>query len=234
MLGLAAFLAAIVGLGSLWIFARRRRQPAAATIPVAMKAKVAAATPGWTNVRLDDNEALPPWLRAIAEPERAPLVVGAPHFRRAAPLEEEPFLQDEPLFKEEPLRQDEPLFKDEPLRQDEPLLESPPVVAHEQPARLALTFAEPLEAGAMRLSVTADQTELLDQPSDVGVVLAALVAGDEIEVQDLAEPWVRVLTPSGATGWIPSASLGVGGGPPPGPKRRGIRLPGRSRSSPAS
>lgn len=199
-----------------------------------MKAKVVAATPGWTNVRLDDNDALPPWLRSIAEPERAPLVVGAPHFRRAAPLEEEPFLQDEPLYKEEPLLQDEPLLRDEPMLEPEPVLDSASVAQHEPSARLAHSFVEPLEAGAMRLSVTADQTELLDQPSDVGVVLATLVAGDEVEVQDLAEPWVRVVTPSGATGWIPSASLGVGGGPPPEPKRRGMRLPGRSRSSPAS
>ena len=217
-----------------------------------MKAKVAPATAGWTNVRLDDNDALPPWLRAIAEPERAPLVVGAPHFRRAPLLEDEPVLQHEPLLEDEPFPHDEPPFEPEPLSQhepfiqdeplprpepfvhDEPPFEPEPLPQPEQPARLAQSFAEPLEAGAMRLSVTADQTELLDQPSDVGVVLTTLVAGDEIEVQDLAEPWVRVVTPSGATGWIASESLGVGGGPPPEPKRRGIRLPGRSRSSPAT
>ena len=111
MLGFAAFLAAVVGLGSLWIFTRRRRQPADAAIPAAMKAKVAPATAGWTNVRLDDNDALPPWLRAIAEPERAPLVVGGPHFRRAPLLEDEPVLQHEPLIEDEPFLHDEPPFE---------------------------------------------------------------------------------------------------------------------------
>ena len=62
----------------------------------------------------------------------------------------------------------------------------------------------------MRLAVTTDRAELLDQPSEVGVVLTTLIAGDEVEIQDLQDPWVRVLTPLGATGWISSASLGVG------------------------
>jgi len=100
----------------------------------------------------------------------------------------------------------------------------------------------------MRLSVTVDRTKLLDGPSELGVVLATLIGGDEIEVQDLDEPWVRVLTPLGATGWIRSTSLGVGGAAPdtagagestepsestesPEPKRRGFRLPRRSRDT---
>ena len=52
-----------------------------------------AATRGaWTNVRLDDNEALPDWLRALAEPDRGPLALPQPGERRA---DEEPRLEDE-------------------------------------------------------------------------------------------------------------------------------------------
>jgi hypothetical protein len=204
VLGLAAFLASVVGLGSLWLLiGRRRRRPSG---PAATRSEAAPAVAGWTNVRLDDNEALPSWLRAIAEPERAPL-------------------SSAPLFAPEP-------------QHGHP---APPA----RPARPAQTFAESLEAGAMRLVIAADQTELLDQPSDLGVVLTTLIAGDEVEIQDIEEPWVRVVTPLGSTGWLRTASLGVGGEPPdatapeqqleqpeqPEPKRRGARTPRRSRSA---
>ena len=127
---------------------------------------------------------------------------------------------------------------------DEPLPEEVPVPFQESPARSALAFAAPLEEGAMRLAITADETELLDQPGDVGVILGTLIFGDEVEIQDLEDPWVRVLTPLGATGWIPSASLGVGGGSPeetvpeppedppePNEPRRRFRMPRRSGST---
>ena len=175
VVGLAALLAAVAGLGTLWVFTRRRRRRLVPPGPVAPRAGTAPAAARWTNVRLDDNEGLPSWLRAIAEPERAPLQPGSP------------------------------LFSMEPPPGVEPALE------HEHPARPAHTFAEPLQAGAMRLAVGADRTELIDQPSDLGVVLTTLVAGDEVEVQDIEEPWVRVLTPLGSTGWLRTASLGVGG-----------------------
>jgi hypothetical protein len=222
VLGLGAFLAAIAGLGSLWLFTRRRRRRSLAPAPVALSTQAAAASAGWTNVRLDDNEALPSWLRAIAEPERAPLAPTSPLFVR-----------------EEPPRPKEP----------EPELGLP--------ARPAQTFAESLEPGAMRLAIAADQTELLDQPGAFGAVLTTLIAGDEVEIQDIEEPWVRVVTPLGSTGWLRTASLGVGGAPPDEPmsaeptqppeepvpaeppepaepdepKRRGVRTPRRSGSA---
>lgn len=207
VVGLAAVLAAIVGLGSVWILTRRRRPPAPA--PVAARAAAAPAAETWTNLRLDDNEALPSWLRAIAEPERAPSSPSSP------------------------------LFSMEPPRPAELDLE------HEHLARPARTFADSLEPGAMRLAIAADQTDLLDQPGDLGVVITTLIAGDEVEIEDIEEPWVRVMTPLGSTGWVRTETIGLGGAPPeepmpaepappqepPRPKRRGGRTPRPSRSA---
>ena len=175
VVGLASLLAAVAGLGTLWAFTRRRRRRPGPPGPAATRSGTAPAASGWTNVRLDDNDALPSWLRAIAEPERAPLQPGSP------------------------------LFSMEPPPRAEPAVE------HAHPGRPVQTFAEPLQEGAMRLAVGAEQTELIDQPSDLGVVLTTLVAGDEVEIQDIEEPWVRVVTPLGSTGWLRTASLGVGG-----------------------
>jgi hypothetical protein len=205
VVGLAAFLAAVVGLGSLWLLTRRRRRRPAAPNSVAATAEAAPSAAGWTNVRLDDNEALPSWLRAIAEPERPPL------------------------------HPNKPLFSMEP-----PPVE--PASEREHADRPARTFAEPLEPGAMRLALTVDEAELLDQPSDLGVTLTTLIAGDEVEIKDLEEPWVRVVTPIGSTGWLRAESLGVGGPPSeepvaverpaqPEPKRRGTRTPRQNRSA---
>jgi outer membrane biosynthesis protein TonB len=286
VLGLATGLAAFVGLGSLWFFTRRRRRGQNESVPADMKSKVAPPAARWTNVRLDDNDALPPLLRAIAESERAPLAGGRRHFRSpvdstASLLEDEPVLDDEPPSAYEPLSAYEPRLRDEspssyqppswgspvgfdeshlpdePLLPDEPVLQDGSLPVYVTPARLAQVFAEPLQEGGMRLTVTADETELLDQPGESGVLLSTLIFGDEIEVQDLEDQWVRVLTPLGATGWIPAASLGVGGGEPesnapdapdspsdtaepaeptdpteqPEPRRRGFRLPRRSGST---
>ena len=131
MLGLATALAAFVGIGSLWFFTRRRRRGPDEPVPVDMKAKVAAPTARWTNVRLDDNEALPPMLRAIAESERAPLAGGAPHFRRQPVYAEEPLLDDEPVLEEEPLRSYEPMHEDGPSRWNEAQLRYEPLAQDE-------------------------------------------------------------------------------------------------------
>lgn len=257
VLALAAFLAVSVGLGSLWLFTRRRRRRTDATVPAEMRSKVAPVA-GWTNVRLDDNDALPSWLRAIAEPERAPLTRATPIFSNEPLLDDEPVLEDEPLrstapapqrepmsaLEREPMSALEPMAALEPLPALEPMpaleplpaLEPALAAAEPAPIRFAHTFTEPLEAGAMRLAITADQTELLDEPSDGGVVLTTLIAGDEIEIQDMEERWVRVVTARGATGWLRSASLDVGGTStdgttsdrPPETKRRRFGLPGRS------
>ena len=230
VVGIAALLAAVVGLGSIWLLTRRRRRRPLAPGPVPTRVEVAPAAEGWTNVRLDDNDALPSWLRAIAEPERAPLT--------AAPL-----FALEPSIPYDPEPEIEPAFPDEP----EPDLEQ----AHGHRARAAQTFGDSLDAGAMRLSVAADQTELLHHPDAFGVALTTLIAGDEVEILDIEEPWVRVVTPLGSTGWLRTASLGVGGAPPQDPmpaepaeptapteppespkqKRRSVRTPRRSRSA---
>jgi hypothetical protein len=208
VLGLAAFLAAVVGLGSLWILTSRRRRRGSAPAPVRTRAEVAATASDWTNVRLDDNDALPPWLRAIPQAEH------------------DPAMPSELLFAIDPPHPDESA-------------EAAPEEA--LPPRLTQTFLGPLEPGAMRLAVTAAQTDLLDQPSDLGVTLTTLSTGDEVEIQELEEPWVRVVTPLGSTGWLRTASLGVGGAPPEGtasdeppaqpqPKRRAVKTPRRSRA----
>ena len=73
-----------------------------------------------------------------------------------------------------------------------------------------MTFAEPVGPSAMRLVVRDPQCELYDKPeAGEASVLAELASGDEVEVLDLVEPWVRVQTPQGHAGWIRSASLGV-------------------------
>jgi hypothetical protein len=209
VLGIAGFLVAVTGLGSLWLFTRRRRRRPGPAGPVNMRAGMAPPGERWTNVRLDDNDALPAWLRAIAEPERAPLQPSSPLVS---------------------------------MEQPPPTPPVEPEWANEHPARPAQTFPEPVQAGAMRLAVGAARAELIDQPSDLGVVLTTLEAGDEVEIQDIEEPWVRVVTPLGSTGWLRTASLGVGGAPPEEPapdpaheqselKGRGVKTPRRSRSA---
>jgi hypothetical protein len=170
VLGIAVALAALVGLGTLWFLtrSRRRRSP---PLPSIVAARVQAMPPlaeRWTNVRLDDNEALPDWLRALAEPDRGPLALPQP---------------------------------------ERPTPPTPVLAPAPRPPR---RFAEPLGEGTMRLLVGATGGDLLDQPSDeVGVLLTTLVEGDEVEIQDLADPWVRVLTSLGSSGWMRSEALSL-------------------------
>jgi hypothetical protein len=175
VLGLAAFLAAVVGLVSLRVLTRHRRRPRPVQALAGATTKDGSTAGAWTNVRLDDNDSLPSWLRAIAEPERAPMQPGLPRFSMEPPPAVEPAWE------------------------------------HEGPPRPPQTFAEPLREGAMRLAIGATRTELIDQPSDHGVVVTTLIAGDEVEIHDIEEPWVRVMTPLGSTGWLRTTSLGVGG-----------------------
>ena len=83
-------LAAVVGLGSVWLLTRRRRRRTTSPAPVA--ASVAAAPPdaGWTNVRLDDNDALPAWLRTIPQTEQASPASSEPLFAMEQPRSSEP------------------------------------------------------------------------------------------------------------------------------------------------
>lgn len=229
VLGLATTLAAMVGLGFMWIVLRhRRRQPRPTPGPVA--ARVAAVPPleeRWMTASLDDNDALPVWLRALAEPERAPL----------AP-------RDSPPPREPSLAHDLPAT-------DEPYVpfQAQPAEPAPDPARAPVTFLEPIAEGGMRLAIGSDESELLDQPGDAGVALATLRAGDEVEILDIQEPWLRVVTPLGQHGWIRSDALGFGAPPAadpgtadsetaapdptdaPSQRRRGLRLPRRPRSA---
>lgn len=228
VLGLATTLAAMVGLGFLWIVLRhRRRQPRPTPGPVA--ARVAAVPPleeRWTTASLDDNDALPVWLRALAEPERAPL---APR---------DPAARTEPVFAHDLPATDEPYVP----------FEAQPAERATEPARAPVTFLEPIADGAMRLAVGSDESQLLDQPGDAGVALGTLRTGDEVEIEDIQEPWIRVVTPLGQHGWIRSDALGFGMPPAadastaarettaPDPSdapthRRGLRLPRRPRSA---
>jgi hypothetical protein len=236
LLGLATFLAAMVGLGTLWVLTRRRRRrPGPALPPVAARVQAAPArNETWTNVRLDDDEALPEWLRLDGEPERAQLA----HVPPRAPL---------PPFEPVPVAA-AVVVDGAPAAQADP--------APGAPARAPQRFDRPLAEGAMRLALGARGSDLRDQPNEeVGVVLATLLGGDEVEIQDLEESWVRVLTPLGTSGWIRAESVGFG--PPPGEqaavaaassaspdgpeepprgqepraRRHGLRLPRRTRSA---
>ena len=226
LLGIATLLAALVGLGTVrLLFGRSRRNAGAPPAPVAARIHATQApNEAWTNVRLDDTEALPEWLRLDAEPERAQLA----HIPAISPIT--PFNAPE---HRSPMPADTPPTSLEPDR---------------GPQR----FSEPVGDGAMRLAVGPRGSELLDHPSDeAGAVLATLVAGDEVEVQDVEEPWLLVATPLGATGWIrseslaldaPAANQGGSAGTAPaaqlplsaprhGGKRRGPRVQRRSRSA---
>lgn len=195
LLGVATFSAAVVGLGFLWfVTGRRRRRPAQPSPAVAAARPPAPARERWTNVTLDDNDALPTWLRAVAEPERAPYDLGRPMFS-AAP---DPAAAPLAAVTEQPEEWD-------------PAPEMAPAL--DVPQRPPVTFTEPMADGVMRLALGGQPAELYGQPDDFSVVLTTLVPGDEVEIQDIEEPWIRVLTPMGATGWIRSASLGFGGAP---------------------
>jgi hypothetical protein len=69
-------------------------------------------------------------------------------------------------------------------------------------------FAEPTEMIGERLIVRYS-VPLLNRPDEAfGRVLQNLGSGDQIEILDRGEIWANVITPTGAAGWVPSATLG--------------------------
>jgi SH3-like domain-containing protein len=60
----------------------------------------------------------------------------------------------------------------------------------------------------MRLRVGRPGVELLAEPFQAEArVLAELGPGDEVEILELEDPWVKVQTPLGDSGWIDAAAL---------------------------
>jgi hypothetical protein len=192
VLALGVGLAGILGLGWVRMLASRRRREADLE-PARLAAVAAQATvaKGWKDLALEDDEQLPRWLRASGR--RAPLETADRAERAASAAPGERAARAGLLDRVGP--------------STETSAWTPPPLT---PSRQPLKFAAPVGASAMRLVVTDSRCELYDQPdANDAWVLAELGAGDEVEILDIAEPWVKVETPLGHAGWIRSTSLGV-------------------------
>jgi len=76
------------------------------------------------------------------------------------------------------------------------------------PARAPILFSGPIDELAERMRVRYDGVPLLDRPDDVlGRTLGELDGGDEVELLERGEIWVRVQTPKGLAGWVPSMTF---------------------------
>jgi hypothetical protein len=74
--------------------------------------------------------------------------------------------------------------------------------------RPARAFAEPTEVLGAR-TVVRYGVPLLNRPDEAfGRALGNLASGDQVEILDHGDIWANVITPSGAAGWVPSATLG--------------------------
>ncbi len=74
--------------------------------------------------------------------------------------------------------------------------------------RPARVFAEPTEVLGERMAVRYG-VPLLNQPDEsFGRALGNLSSGDQVEILDHGELWANVITPTGAAGWVPTATLG--------------------------
>jgi hypothetical protein len=74
--------------------------------------------------------------------------------------------------------------------------------------RPARVFAEPTDLLGARMVVRYG-VPLLNRPEEeFGRVLEELTSGDQVEILDHGDIWANVITPSGAAGWVPSATLG--------------------------
>jgi hypothetical protein len=214
VLALGAGLAGIAGLVAIRMLNGRRRrdqplEPARLAAAAAMAPNPGGGT--WRNLSLDDDASLPRWLRASGrqEPEDAPKPqfgcdpVDAPPTRAFDAL---PAVERVPAI--ELPAPDEPALelpaRDEPPVQLDPEAEARDQLGHRGP----LTFAEPVGASAMRLRVGRPGVELLAEPFQAEArVLAELGPGDEVEILELEDPWVKVQTPLGDSGWIDAAAL---------------------------
>jgi hypothetical protein len=79
-------------------------------------------------------------------------------------------------------------------------------------ARPARVFAEPTDLLGERMIVLYG-VPLLNRPEEeFGRVLEELASGDQVEILEHGDIWANVITPSGAAGWVPSATLGPSSG----------------------
>jgi hypothetical protein len=73
--------------------------------------------------------------------------------------------------------------------------------------RPARVFAQPTEELGERMLVRYG-VPLLNRPDEpFGRIMGDLANGDQVEVLDQGEIWSNVITPSGAAGWVPTATL---------------------------
>jgi hypothetical protein len=80
----------------------------------------------------------------------------------------------------------------------------PAAALRARPARL---FAEPTEVLGERMVVRYG-VQLLNRPDEpFGRIMGDLANGDQVEVLAQGEIWSNVITPSGAAGWVPTATL---------------------------
>jgi hypothetical protein len=80
----------------------------------------------------------------------------------------------------------------------------PAAVLRARPARL---FAEPTEVLGERMVVRYG-VQLLNRPDEpFGRIMGDLANGDQVEILEQGDIWSNVITPSGAAGWVPTATL---------------------------
>jgi hypothetical protein len=80
----------------------------------------------------------------------------------------------------------------------------PAAALRARPARL---FAEPTEVLGERMVVRYG-VQLLNRPDEpFGRIMGDLANGDQVEVLEQGDIWSNVITPSGAAGWVPTATL---------------------------
>lgn len=74
--------------------------------------------------------------------------------------------------------------------------------------RQTATFDEPAADMLARMILRYDRVDLLDEPNEaLARTLTVVGTGDEVDVLEVQDAWARVVTPRGATGWLPTMTL---------------------------
>ena len=87
-----------------------------------------------------------------------------------------------------------------------------PPVRHEafRESRRVSRFEDPVSDTVMRQSLRYDGALLLNVPSETyATPITEMGTGDEVEVLEVADEWVRVRTPWGDEGWVVAMALGA-------------------------